>query len=227
MFLYILLTVVLLLLLDIRFNLLKQKQPKYGSTVVMDTSALIDARILDIVKSGFVISNIVISKTVLDELQLIADGRDAHKRERARLGLDIVSELQQLKTSTVIIYKNKAIKDQTTDESVLLLAKKLKASLCTTDYNLNKVAVAEGVTVLNVNELAQVMRPKILPGEKISVKILQKGEGIGQGVGYLDDGTMTVVEGAFKMRGQTVTATVDRMIQTKAGKMIFANISKN
>ena len=108
---------------------------------------------------------------------------------------------------------------------ILQLALRRNASLCTTDFNLNKVAVVEGVSVLNVNELAQVLRPKMLPGETIEVKIIQKGETAGQGVGYLEDGTMVVVDGAGKLKNKVVTAKVERMIQTKAGKMIFALLS--
>ena len=159
-------------------------------------------------------------------MQLIADGRDGHKRERARLGLDVVAELQQLKSVQVSIDNYKEKSSALTDDLLIKLAKSRNSSLCTTDFNLNKVAVAEGLQVLNVNELAQVLRPKILPSETIEVKIIQKGESHMQGVGYFDDGTMVVVDGASKLLGNTVTATVDRMIQTKAGKMVFAKINK-
>ena len=213
---------ILYLVVDTR-NIVKQdRQPKFGKTVVMDSSALIDGRILDVVKSGFLQQKIVVPKIVLRELQLLADGRDAHKRERARLGLDVVSELQQLKTTNVEIDIYGYSKSLPTDELILQLAVKLNASLCTTDFNLNKVAIVEGVPVLNVNELAQVLRPKMLPGESIEVKIIQKGEGPGQGVGYLEDGTMVVVDGAGRFKSKVVYAKVERMIQTKAGKMIFA-----
>ena len=224
MFEKIIACVILYLLVDIRLNISKSKQTKYKKSLVMDTSALIDGRIIEVVKAGFLHDNIIIPKIVLRELQLLADGRDAHKRDRARLGLDVVNELQQLKSTSVTIDNYLQSSDQLNDEIILNLAKKRGASLCTTDFNLNKVAVAEGVEVLNVNELAQVMRPQILPGEVIEVKIIQKGEGIGQGVGYLSDGTMAVVDGAIKLKGKVVTATVERMIQTKAGKMVFARL---
>jgi len=221
--LLILITVtVLYLIVDIRQTVKQDRQPIFGKTVVMDSSALIDGRIVDVVKSGFLQQKIVVPKIVLRELQLLADGRDAHKRERARLGLDVVSELQQLKTTNVEINDFGFSKSQPTDELILQLAIKLNASLCTTDFNLNKVAIVEGVEVLNVNELAQVLRPKMLPGESIEVKIIQKGDGPGQGVGYLDDGTMVVVDGAGRLKSKLVHAKVERMIQTKAGKMIFA-----
>ncbi len=214
--------VILYLVVDTRKIVKQDRQPKFGKTVVMDSSALIDGRILDVVKSGFLQQKIVVPKIVLRELQLLADGRDAHKRERARLGLDVVSELQQLKTTNVEIDIYGYSKSLPTDELILQLAVKLNASLCTTDFNLNKVAIVEGVPVLNVNELAQVLRPKMLPGESIEVKIIQKGEGPGQGVGYLEDGTMVVVDGAGRFKSKVVYAKVERMIQTKAGKMIFA-----
>lgn len=214
--------VILYLILDTRKIVTQDKQPKFGKSVVMDTSSLIDGRILDVVKAGFLQQKIIVPNIVLRELQLLADGRDAHKRERARLGLDVVSELQQLKTTNVEIDNFGFADSQLTDELILQLAIKRNASLCTTDFNLNKVAIVEGVSVLNVNELAQVLRPKMLPGEKIEVKIIQKGEGQGQGVGYFDDGTMVVVDGAGRLKNKVVSAKVERMIQTKAGKMIFA-----
>ena len=218
-------TVILYALADIRKIVKQDRQPKFGKSVVMDSSALIDGRIVDVVKAGFLQQKIIVPKIVLRELQLLADGKDAHKRERARLGLDVVSELQQLLTSNVEIDSFGFSKTQLTDELILQLALKRNSSLCTTDYNLNKVAVVEGVSVLNVNELAQVLRPKMLPGENIEVKIIQKGESARQGVGYLDDGTMVVIDGAGKLMSKVVNARVERMIQTKAGKMIFAVLS--
>lgn len=215
-------SVVLYVLVDIRKIVKQDRQPKFGKSVVMDTSALIDGRILDVVKAGFLQQKIIIPKIVLRELQLLADGRDSHKRERARQGLDVVTEIQQLKNSNVEIDSFGFSKSQLTDDLILQLAVKRNASLCTTDFNLNKVAVVEGVSVLNVNELAQVLRPKMLPGEAVEVKIIQKGESAGQGVGYLDDGTMVVVDGAGRFKNKLVHAKVERMIQTKAGKMIFA-----
>lgn len=222
-----LLSIILLLLVEGRIrstNGIKIRSSQ--EAVVMDTSALIDGRITDIAKAGFLQKNVVIPKIVLRELQLLADGRDAHKRERARLGLDVVAELQQIKSVSVTIDDFKENSSALTDDLLIKLALRRKAQLCTTDFNLNKVAVAEGLQVLNVNELAQVLRPKVLPSELVEVKIIQKGESNTQGVGYLDDGTMVVVDGAVKHMSKTVTATVDRMIQTKAGKMIFAKIKQ-
>lgn len=222
---FIAVVVVIYLLVDIRFSLKNEKQIKYGNSVVMDSSALIDGRIVDVAKSGFMQRKVIIPKVVLQELQLLADGRDAHKRERARVGLDVVVELQQLKAVKVVIDDYKKGSKELTDNLILQLAKNRGAALCTTDFNLNKVATVEGVSVLNVNELAQVMRPKLIPGEYIEVKIIQKGEGVGQGVGYLEDGTMVVIDNSSRMKGKVVKAQVERMIQTKAGKMIFAKVS--
>ncbi len=214
--------VVLFLLVDIRRRQGLREGGSTNPSIVMDTSALIDGRVVEIIKAGFLVGNIIVSKKVLDELQLLADGRDSHKRERARYGLDVINELQKLKNTAVDIDNYMANSDVATDECILRLAKKHNARLCTTDYNLNKVASVEGVNVLNVNELAQALRPKALPGESVEVKIIQKGESKTQGVGYLDDGTMVVVDNAGKMKNKKVKATVERMIQTKAGKMVFA-----
>ncbi|MCA9328265.1 hypothetical protein KC959_00695 [Candidatus Saccharibacteria bacterium] len=217
----VLCVVILYVLIDLKKA--KPSSAKTAHSVVMDTSALIDGRVVDVVKSGFLQRKIIVPKVVLRELQLLADGRDPHKRERARLGLDMVKELQSVKGVTVAVDSYRQNSTQATDEILIQLAKSRKAVLCTTDFNLNKVADSEGITVLNVNELAQVMRPKILPGELIEVKVIQKGEGRGQGVGYLEDGTMVVIENTTpKMRNTKVSASVERMIQTKAGKMVFA-----
>jgi len=219
-----LLIIVVVLLLEARFskNNSKSKGKLSDRMIVMDTSALIDGRVVEVIRSGFLTGDIIVAKRVLDELQYLADGRDTHKRERARFGLDVVSELQSIKNSKLEIDEFMVGSDFTTDETILKLAKKRGAVLCTTDFNLNKVASVEGVKVLNVNELAQSLRPKALPGEIVEVKIIQKGESRGQGVGYLDDGTMTVVDNGLHMKNKTIKATVDRMIQTKAGRMVFA-----
>jgi uncharacterized protein YacL len=222
----LILGLVVYLLIDIRKSLNKSPQKSKNSSVVIDTSALIDGRITEVARAGFLTGNIIIAKKVLDELQLLADGRDAHKRERARYGLDVVDELKNQKDTNVIIDDIKINSDLSTDEFILQLALKRKARLCTTDFNLNKVASLEGIKVLNVNELAQSLRPKVLPGEVVEVKIIQDGESKNQGVGYLDDGTMVVVDNAIRMRHKTITATVDRMIQTKAGKMCFATFKQ-
>lgn len=188
--------------------------------VLLDSSTIIDGRIIDIAVAGFVPGQLIVPKFIVSELQLLADGQDAHKRERARFGLDVIARLQEeLKDVKIIDFQATA---KNTDDKLLETAKKRGAMLCTNDFNLNKVAVIEGVTVLNVNQLAQAVRPTALPGEKHAVKIVQKGSNKNQGVGYLEDGTMVVVNDAGRMINKTVDVTVTRMLQTEAGKMMFA-----
>jgi len=194
--------------------------------IILDSCALIDGRVVEIVRSGFIADQLLIPQFVLNELQLLADGSDAHKRERARFGLDVARELQELAPGRVIIERDMVLSVPATDDKLLILTKKRNAQLYTTDYNLAKVAVVEGVAVLNVNELAQSLRPVTLPGETLSIKIIQKGTNRDQGVGYLDDGTMIVVDGAARLVGRTVPVTVSRMHQTVAGKMVFGQVKE-
>lgn len=189
--------------------------------LILDSCALIDGRIIELVSSGFIAGELIIPRFVLKELQLLADGSDSQKRERARFGLDVANNLQNLSEASVSL-NSTDFKVKTIDDKLILLAKKLSANLYTTDYNLNKVATVEGVKVLNINELALNMRPLILPGESKKVKIIQKGSGRGQGVGYLEDGTMVVVENANRLVGRTVEVQINRYHQTESGKMIFA-----
>lgn len=190
--------------------------------MVLDSSALIDGRILDVAKTGFTPAKLVVPQFIVRELQLLADGGDSHKRERARFGLDVVSHLQTEFPEAVEISTSDFTDVRATDDKLVKLASQIGADLCTTDYNLNKVATIEGVRVLNVNELANAVRPVALPGEKQNIKIVQRGSSKDQGVGYLDDGTMVVVSGAGNMIGKRVDVEVTRMLQTEAGKMIFA-----
>lgn len=191
--------------------------------MVLDTCALIDGRIVELVKLGFVPDQLVVPEFIVHELQMLADGGDAHKRERARFGLDVVRELQESDSVEVII-DDSVQNRQPTDDKLVTLAKKLNTGLYTTDYNLNKVADIQGVKVLNVNELAQQLRPIALPGEKKVIKILQKGSNPKQGVGYLEDGTMVVVDDAASHIGKLVEVEVTRVHQTMAGKMLFADL---
>ncbi|HSX07863.1 MAG TPA: TRAM domain-containing protein [Candidatus Saccharimonadales bacterium] len=195
--------------------------------LVLDSCGLIDGRIVDVARTGFLADEFIIPQFVLNELQMLADGNDSHKRERARFGLDIAHQLQDesgLSTSNVTIDRTQFPDVPTTDDKLVALARRLKANLYTTDYNLTKVATVEGVQVLNINELAQTMRPVSLPGETLQIKILQKGSNHDQGVGYLEDGTMIVVDGAARYVGKTVNVTVSRMHQTVAGKMVFGQL---
>lgn len=199
--------------------------PGRTKKLILDSCALIDGRIIELVNAGFIHGELIIPRFILKELQLLADGNDSQKRERARFGLDVANTLQANSNSKVTISTQDFPKVKATDDKLVLLAKKFSADLYTTDYNLNKVATVEGVKVLNINELALTMRPLILPGEKRQVKIVQKGSGRNQGVGYLEDGTMVVVESANRLIGKTVDVEVVRYHQTESGKMIFAQIS--
>lgn len=184
----------------------------------VDTSVLMDGRITTIVRSGFVPDRLYIPTSVLQELQLVADGSDSDKRARARHGLDIAAELTQSSTKARIV-RDRA--PNGVDESLLALAKKYKGSICTIDFNLNKVATAQNIAVLNVHELARQLRLNYLPGEKVSLEISQKGSETHQGVGYLADGTMVVVDNAKNDIHSVVTIEVVRSIQTAAGRMLF------
>ncbi len=191
--------------------------------MVLDTCALIDGRIVELARLGFVPDELIVPEFIVHELQMLADGNDPQKRERARFGLDIVRELQDNPNATVIV-DHSDTSSMPTDDKLVKLAKKLNAGLYTTDYNLNKVADIEGVHVLNVNELAQQLRPTALPGEKKTVKIIQKGSNPKQGVGYLDDGTMIVVDDGMKFINKHIEVEVTRIHQTMAGKMLFASL---
>lgn len=190
--------------------------------ILVDTSVLIDGRIIAVAQSGFIGDTLVIPRSVIGELQFLADNADHDKRARARYGLDVVKELQAMAHLKVEILQDGSKAEEGVDERLLTLAKKHNAAVCTIDYNLNKVAVVEGITVLNVNELAQSLRMAYLPGEKMLLELVQKGQDAHQGVGYLTDGTMVVVEHANKNIGQTIEIEFIRSLQTAAGKMMFA-----
>jgi len=171
--------------------------------IFVDTSVLIDGRIISVAKSGFVGDTLVVPRSVIGELQFLADNADHDKRARARYGLDVVKDLQEMTEVDVMILQDGSKADEGVDNRLLKLAKKYNGVVCTIDYNLNKVAVVEGITVLNVNELAQSLRMAYLPGEKIMLELVQKGQDSHQAVGYLPDGTMVVVEHAYKQLGKS------------------------
>jgi len=198
---------------------------KIKNQMVVDTSGLIDGRIIEIVGSGFVPPRLIIPQFVVAELQFLADQGDAYKRERARYGLDVVRRLQDMRQTEVVIKPGMAKGIKEVDDKLVALAKKSGALLYTTDFNLNQVAQIEGVRVLNVNELAQGLRAMHLPGERGDIKITQVGQDRTQGVGYLEDGTMVVVEQAAKKLNQYVQVEFTRMLQTQAGKMMFATLN--
>ena len=198
---------------------------KARKRVLVDTSILIDGRFLAVAKTGFVNFDILIPRSVVGELQILADGGDDDKRVRARYGLDIISALQSEPKLNVSILADSNSAKEGVDNRLISLAKKLNAEILTADYNLNKVAKVEGLEVLNINELVQSVRADYLPGEKIMLDITVKGNEKKQGVGHLSDGTMVVVENAESLVGTTVEVEFIRSLQTAAGKMMFARIA--
>ncbi len=190
--------------------------------ILVDTSVLMDGRIVAIAATGFIGGTLVIPRSVVGELQFLADNADAEKRARARRGLDVVTELQKMEQVEVELLQDGSHANEGVDERLLVLAKRHHAVICTLDYNLNKVAAVEGIAVLNINELAQSLRMAHLPGEELTIELVQKGQDGHQAVGYLADGTMVVVEQANKQIGQAVRVEVVRSLQTAAGKMMFA-----
>jgi len=222
-------TIVLLLIIAAEATYLvangnkKQINKKAGHPIFVDTSILIDGRIIAIAKNGFIGSDtLFIPRSVIGELQYLADNGDSEKRTRARHGLDLVSELQAMANVKVEIFQDGSKAEEGVDERLLKLAKQYHGAICTIDYNLNKVAQTEGITVLNVNDLAMSLRMAYLPGEKMLLELTQKGQDNHQAVGHLTDGTMVVVEHASKLIGKTVEIEFIRSLQTAAGKMMFA-----
>lgn len=206
----------------------KTKHSKNKQTpIFVDTSVLIDGRILSIAESGFITSTLFIPRSVVGELQYLADNADADKRSRARHGLDVVSELQGMSRVRAEIFDDGTKAEEGVDNRLLKLAKEYKGVICTIDFNLNKVAQVEGITVLNVNDLAMTLRMAYLPGEKTKLELTQKGNDQHQAVGHLADGTMVVVEHASQFVGKTVEVEFIRSLQTAAGKMMFARIVGN
>ncbi|MBR3386515.1 TRAM domain-containing protein [Candidatus Saccharibacteria bacterium] len=217
----------LIILGETSFLILRGRKPaKTGQRkIYVDTSALIDGRIVEIARTGFIDGELVIPKTVLLELQLLADSKDADKRSRARAGLDFVAELERvIEVDTEILDNTGGLKK--VDEELLRLAKENKGAILTMDYNLIKVADAEKIKTLNINDLAIAVRSDFEPGKKVKVKILERGSGKGQGVGHLNDGTMVVVEGASNRVGRELMVELIKFYETPAGKMVFAKIVK-
>ena len=207
--------------------IVRKYKPTLGNKrkIYIDTSALIDSRIINIAKTGFLDGDLIILKSVLLELQLIADSKDTEKRTRARAGLTAAAELERvINVNTEVIDDTGGLKK--VDEELLKYAKENKGAILTIDYNLIKVAEAEKIETLNVNDLALATRSEFLPGEKVKLRILDKGSNKGQGVGHLADGTMVVVDGASNKVGREVTVELIKFYETPAGKMIFAKLAK-
>ncbi|MBC2582530.1 PIN/TRAM domain-containing protein [Clostridium sp. DJ247] len=201
----------------------KKNKPDYkGYPKVLDTSVIIDGRILDICQTGFIEGTLVIPNFVLEELRHIADSSDGLKRNRGRRGLDILNKIQKELDVDVQIYEKDFPDIAEVDSKLLKLAQAINGKVITNDYNLNKVAEFQGVPVLNINELANAVKPVVLPGEEMRIQIVKDGKESGQGVAYLDDGTMIVVEGGRRSIGETKDVVVTSVLQTAAGRMIFA-----
>jgi uncharacterized protein YacL len=191
--------------------------------ILLDTSAIIDGRIADISQTGFISGALVVPRFVLDELQRIADSADTMRRNRGRRGLEMLNRLQKDATVPIEITDANVEGVAEVDGKLVQLARKLHCPIITNDFNLNRVAELQGVKVLNINELANAVKPVLLPGEDLFIKIMQDGKELGQGVGYLDDGTMIVVEGGRQYMNSTIEVNVTRVLQTVAGRMIFAH----
>ncbi|RJX36701.1 PIN/TRAM domain-containing protein [Paenibacillus pinisoli] len=194
----------------------------YEEHKILDTSVIIDGRIADICKTGFIEGTLVIPEFVLEELQHIADSSDLLKRNRGRRGLDILNKIQKELDVKVLIYEGDFEEIGEVDSKLVKLAKALSGKVVTNDFNLNKVCELQGVSVLNINDLANAVKPVVLPGEEIIVQVIKDGKEHGQGVAYLDDGTMIVVEGGRDYIGTTMEVLVTSVLQTSAGRMIFA-----
>lgn len=220
------LIITLVILAETTFLTAKKLQPlRTGKRkIYIDTSALIDGRILNVARSGFIDGDIIVLKSVLRELQLLADGKDSEKRLRARAGLEAVAELERVININTEVYDDGDDRVKV-DEQLLKFAKENKGAVLTVDYNLIKVAEAEKIETLNINDLALAVRTEFLPGEKMKVKITEKGSNRGQGVGHLDNGAMVVVDKAANKIGKTITVEFVRFHETSAGRIIFARIA--
>jgi len=196
------------------------------STKLLDTSVLIDGRIADICETHFVDGRIVVPQFVLHELQLVADSGDVLKRQRGRRGLEVLQRIQKMPRIDVRILDDEPMLSEDVDHKLVELARRLGAKIVTNDFNLNKVATVQGLMVLNVNQLANALKPAVLPGEAMRVLILKEGKEANQGVAYLDDGTMVVVDGARKLLNKSVDVIVTSVHQTTAGKMIFGRLDE-
>lgn len=222
-------TIIIALLLGIMAEIYVLTRPKKRHqtkpiSMLVDTSVLMDGRVVDLAKTGFLLGQVIVPKSVMAEMQFLADGADHAKRERARMGMDVVKQLQDILKGSFKLLQDGIRTENGVDERLISLAKETDSSILTLDYNLNKVAQVEGVQVLNINELAKSLRMVHLPGDFVSIELTQKGQGSDQGVGYLSDGTMVVVENAKKHIGKSVEIEIIRSLQTDAGKMMFAKL---
>jgi uncharacterized protein YacL len=205
----------------------KRATQEFDGHKVLDTSVIIDGRIADICDTGFMEGTFIIPQFILQELQHIADSSDPLKRGRGRRGLDVLNRIQKQANLEVKIVDQDYPKIQEVDAKLIALAKDIHAKIVTNDFNLNKVAELQGIQVLNINQLFNALKPVVLPGEIMNVKILKEGKEAGQGVAYLDDGTMVVVDNARRYMGKNVDVTVTSVLQTTAGRMIFTTLKED
>ena len=212
-------------LLGVRFLKDRLSRKEKEETVLLDTSVIIDGRIADISQTGFIHGTVVIPRFVLNELQHIADSPDVLRRNRGRRGLDMLNKLQKESKAPIKISDVDVPEAREVDSKLVRLDKDLGCLIITNDYNMNRVTELEGIRVLNINELANAVKTVVLPGESLTVNIIQEGKELGQGVGYLDDGTMVVIEDGRRYIDQTIEVTVTRVLQTVAGRMIFAQLT--
>ncbi len=203
-------------------NIMEDRKRYSCSCKVLDTSVIIDGRILDVCRVGFLEGELIIPDFVLEELRHLADSHDDIIRAKGRRGLDVLNSLKQDSPVPVKIIKTKQELPAEVDEKLMQFAKEEKACIVTNDYNLNKVASISGISILNINDLSNALKPLAVSGEEMTVKIIREGKENGQGVAYLEDGTMVVVEGAYKFKGSEVDIVVTSVLQTSAGRMIFA-----
>ncbi len=198
---------------------------KTGKSKILDSSVIIDGRILDIIEAEFIEGDIVIPKFVLEELQYLADSEDGMKRARGRRGLDLIKVIQSTKRNNVVIndtdYKIKEV-----DAKLIQLAKDIQGDVITTDYNLNKVATIQGIKVLNINKLSNALKPVVIPNEELFIELIKAGDRDGQAVGYLNDGTMVVAEDGKEFLGRSITLLVTSVYPTAAGRMIFGRVKR-
>ena len=208
------------------WKLFSKNAPPSENAKILDTSVIIDGRIADITETGFIEGALIIPQFVLNELQHIADSSDSVKRTRGKRGLEVLHHLQKQAGVDVRIMDKDYPAIKEVDSKLIELAKEVRGKIITNDSNLNKVAELQGIEVLNINELTNSLKPVVLPGEEINVKILKEGKEMGQGVAYLDDGTMIVVDNGRRQMGKTIDVTVTSVLQTPAGRMIFARLKE-
>ena len=203
-----------------------KRQEMREEAIVIDTSSIIDGRILDIVKTKFIEAKFIVTRFVLNELHTLADSTDHMKRQKGKRGIEILHSLKKEPNIEIEIYDQAVEKVKSVDEKIIQLAQDLDAKVLTTDYNLNRIAQLQGVTVLNINDLANALKPTFVSGQKFSLKLIKEGKEHNQAIGYLEDGTMVVVENSRRLIGRTVTVDVTSVLQSSSGRIVFTKMVK-